>query len=371
MKKLILLVTIVAALILVGFGYNNYVNAKKETLPESESMQVGNYKMEVNPGIELLTVVQYLSNYTKMGYMANQDFKYREEVEDYFRKYESNPAVLYYNEIYRYDFKTELPVKAMLLMNSNFTRKADYKKEFSEFKERSEKLDLDKFYQLLKEFYLETDFQSFFDAHREFYKKEIELNSQLIPSDLIENIEERFDKKQKSYTIILAPLYSGVGYGYASRDKDGLNCYSILSVTKNIGENKQYFSFGDDDTFVSFLTHEWLHSFVELEAEEVKTYIEKSEPLFKEINGTMSKQNYPVWETALEEMFVRAITIDVMSNYFPKNTDWELYNQTHNGFIYVKDIYQMLQEYKKNPQNYDSYQEYIPYMIEKLIKLYS
>ena len=161
----------------------------------------------VDPRIELLAVVQYLSGYgERFGLITRYDMPYKHDVMGYFALFKEHPAVKLFARMSADNFNFDAPPAAMLHLSeppdlsleAPFT---DYLKKRAGGEER-----LEEFVKSLRDFARETQFMAFFEAHKgTFLQTVFDAHEKLRDIDYIGTLENYFGMKQHSYNIILVP----------------------------------------------------------------------------------------------------------------------------------------------------------------------
>lgn len=120
MKKRYYFVLIVALSIVLIISFQYY--KEKRILQKPISTNINEMKIEVLPKMELLSIIQYLSQYqADFSLMTQVYFQYKKDVEIYFREFEEHPVVAFFEELYKKGFSFDKPPSIMLCMNNDFS----------------------------------------------------------------------------------------------------------------------------------------------------------------------------------------------------------------------------------------------------------
>ncbi|HVP35386.1 MAG TPA: DUF4932 domain-containing protein, partial [Terriglobales bacterium] len=329
---------------------------EKKQIESSHSLNI-----TVDPRIELLAVVQFLSGYgERTGRITRFDFPYKDDVSEYFSAYKNHPAVKLFEEMSISGFSLDAPPDAMLHLSNPpelalqvpFTR---YLKRRAGGEEKLERL-----VQELRDFAQKTNFMSFFESHRGTYSKIVsDTYGKMQGVDFISTLENYYGMKQLCYNIILDPLFHPGGYGpridpegNSSPVSDFFKSLEYLIFNKWSGKSYEIYnicgpsdvengipSFGTQDGFRQLAWHEFGHSFVNPLTESLKNRIKISEysSLFEPIKERMGSEDYGNWETCVNEHIVRAITVRLTFIYFGNQAgEDELRDQKSRGFVYIE-----------------------------------
>ena len=343
----------------------------------------------VDPRIELLAVVQFLSGYgERTGLISRYDFPYKADVSEYFSSYKNHPAVKLFAEMSLSGFSFDAPPDAMLHLSNppeltllvSFTR---YLKRRAGGEEK-----LEKFIQELRDFAQKTNFTSFFEAHKGTYSKLVsDTYGRMQGVDFIATLENYYGMKQLSYNIILAPLFHPGGFGprvdpegssgpvlnfikslqYLIFNKWSGKSYEIYNICGPTSVENGIPSFGTQESFRQLAWHEFGHSFVNPLSESFKNRIKISEysSLFKPIREKMEKEGYSNWETCVNEHIVRAVTARLTFIHFGKLAgEDELRDQKSWGFIYIESLCKKLEEYEIRRDKYPALADFFPELLD-------
>lgn len=343
----------------------------------------------VDPRIELLAVVQFLSGYgERTGLITRYDFPYKADVSEYFSTYKNHPAVKLFEEMSISGFSFDAPPQAVLHLSNPpelalqvpFTR---YLKRRARGEEK-----LEKFIQELRDFAQKTNFTSFFEAHKGTYSKLVsDTYSKMQGVDFIRTLENYYGMKQKSYNIILAPLFHPGGFGpridpegssgpvlnfikslqYLIFNRWSGKSYEVYNICGPISVENGIPSFGTQEGFRQLAWHEFGHSFVNPLSESLKNRIKISEysSLFTPIREKMEKEGYSNWETCVNEHIVRAVTARLTFIHFGKQAgEDELRDQKSRRFVYIEPLCKKLEEYEIRRDKYPALADFFPELLD-------
>lgn len=320
-------------------------------------------KVSVDPRLELLAVVQYLSGYReKFGLLNKFQFSYWEKIKEKFTPYKNHQAVQFFARLTDYGFTYDAPPLFVLHLSSPPELKIEH--PFStEVKVRAggEK-NLKKFTSLLRDFARRTNFMAFFQAQQDYFARLTEpVRSTLAKLRLVETLEEYFGQQQSSYNIILAPLFWG-NYGPHLKADQGYDIYNIVSPIR-LKQGLPYF--GDGVYFQSLAWHEFSHSFVNPLAEKYQDELKKYAVLYPPIEKKMKAQAYTSWLIAVNEHVVRAVTSRLAARlYSPQLGEQALKAEERKGFIYIQPLYEKLEFYETHRDQYPSFADFYPELLK-------
>ncbi|NHZ86903.1 MAG: DUF4932 domain-containing protein [Planctomycetia bacterium] len=335
--------------------------------------------VNIDPRLELLSVVQIISNYNERYFlMTNFDFKYKQDILEYFSKYKDHKAVKLFDKMshlpYGY-FNAHRPPELMVHLSNppelniqypiptEIVKSSDLKNIifFSSNMKR-----LNAFIDALRDFCVETGFMDFYNDHKEFYNTvSSDAKNELSRFD-INKMEEYFGISQNGYNIILVPLFHGGGF--AARILGDNGKYDIYSIIGPVGVSEGVPYFGDNKSLTELCSHEFNHSFINMDD---NYYLFKPyRSLYKPIKQRMKSNAYPNWKYCVEEHIDRAVVIRLLSKEFGDEVaDEKIKYEFDRGFIYVEGITNKLKEYESQRDIYPSIVDFYP-EIAKIFKDY-
>ena len=163
-QVVIALVSIIIMLPGIAFG-----NTGGETVP-LETQFDNSINITVDPRIELLSVVQYLSDYK--GYQGMQmitsfSFTYKNDVIAYFEPYKDHEAVKLFKEMSSNGFWYGQPPHSMLYLSAPPELRVLTPVDAFNVERAGGQEKLEEFFGQLRSFAVETDFMNFYNSQRE------------------------------------------------------------------------------------------------------------------------------------------------------------------------------------------------------------
>jgi hypothetical protein len=327
--------------------------------------QVGKLNISIDPRMELLSVIQILSEYQNIVRTS----EYSKDILSYFGSFAGSKAVRKTNELLENQkFSFDAPVALML----HFSQVPELKQKtpYSDYllKRGGGKENLDFYISDIQNFALETNFIRYWKSKQEFYKKIIDLTiSELGNQDLVKTLEDYFLETQNSYNIIISPSFNG-GYGPSLPGINGkLDIYSCISTTSN----KDGIPFLSKDVLSYYVLHEFGHSFVNPESSKYPERIQANSKLFGPIMSDMSKMAYGSWNICVNEHILRATHIRMKYQINDQVNISNLINQEKaNRFIYIEPLVKKLLTYENQRDlKKITFAEFYPKLIDVLDSL--
>lgn len=364
-KRIICIVTIFSMIMISGCTDTNKEN-EKDLSTEIISKEHNGINISVDPRIELIGIVMYLSDNARndLGYINDDEsMEYIKNVDNHFLKFKNHEAVQKYTSIMDYGYAYDAPPHSMLYLNNppNIKNSLDkYKKDLEAIYLRAGgKEEFDGFIEDLSSFATESNFSEFYNDNIDYYNKIIDDTINRVGDlNFIDEIESYYGESNDSYNIILNSLVKGGNFG-PSVDK---NLYSIVGVL-DMKNGMPIFEDGYNFKYIS--RHEFSHSFVNLLTSKNIEEVNKYKNLMNPIADKMSSMAYTTWETCVNEHIVRAVVIRITEIVEGEESAQQLLNwEKECGFIYIEQIIEVLKEYENNRDKYKSFEEIYPQIIE-------
>ena len=328
-------------------------------------------EISVQPQIELLAVMQYLSNYDDVfGLITKFDLSYKRDIDAYFSAFKGHEAISFLNEYVEIGYSFDLPPTDAMMMNQDFSLDKTAYSAAEFLREQRTTLDINELIGMMKSFYIDTDFASFFLAHIDYYQAIIDNTAAVFPDwDMTGTMELFYGKTMSSYNLVLSSLYHPGGFGPGIERESGLAVYSIqgpLDVVDGLPV------FGSAESFTRLALHEFGHSFIPIAGttdggEAIWNALDESEYLMEPIRERMEKSAYPQWPTACEELVLRAAVIRMVENDSLSTVEEFIQNEYDDGFIYIQAAYDSLQKYIEDRETYPVFDSYIPVLIQDVM----
>ncbi len=346
----------------------NEPETKETHLPEPVARIHNGITVKIDPAIELLSIVQYLSGYDDaLGLLTDLEFQYKDEIDAYFSGYSGHAAVAFVNDNMEKGFAFNVPPGILFYMGEDFSfDKQGYEESYLA---KQADIDVEYYIEALRSFYDATDFKTFFESHLNYYNTLIDNTIKAMPKwNMIEVMEAFYGRKMGSYNLVLVSLFHSGGYGANTPGTENPNIYSILGSLEASGETV---SFGSTDIFSRLVLHEFGHSFIRIsEAEkeypQITQALKESASLMEPIEEQMKSSAYPTWDYACEELVLRAAVIRQLFDNQGFNTLSLLEYERKEGFIYIYTVYNGLDEYIENRSNYPDFNDFIPTLLQDL-----
>ena len=315
---------------------------------------IGKLNIFVDERIELLSVVQYLSNYGEQYpfLVTIEENLYTRKVDEYFKYIKKDDVISKFEELSNNGFDFHVPIKFMLHLNENLNIRIPFDNEILE--RGSGIVELESFIRLLKSVSNSCDFNKFFIRNQMFYNELVNKFINIIGNfDYIKILEEYFGDTKKSYSVIIVPLFSQGNFGINVKANDNEeNIYAILAgfhiedmLTKEL--------------IINLLWHEFSHSFVNQLADVFEEEVLNLDIYFKSMEKYIVKTPYNELKYFLGELIVRAVTIRLISRNISEDLANEFIKKDKEfGFIHIEELSNKLKEYDENRDKYRDFKSF-------------
>lgn len=324
-----------------------------------------NINITVDPRVELVAIVQYLSQYDQL--MTEAEFSYRSDVDKYFYQYRNHEAVTMYDKMTKTGFIFSTPAAFALGLTDSLYIDDSVKLADHVVYGGGGKEQLKQFAAALRKFSRDSNFANFFNAHEDYYRENLlQVATTLGETDYITELQDYFGFEYQSFTVIPVPLYGGGGGFGPNVEREGrVEAYCILipfdDETK--GDVPLY---GNKDVLKLLLRHEFSHSYVNRITNMYLDEVMKYEHLLAPIKEEMENLNYGTWVTCLNEHIVRAVTVRLAYADSPREGSKALDRELSEDFIYTKVLAEALKEYEDNRNTYPDFISFYPKLLEAL-----
>lgn len=360
MKKLIYArISLFLVLIVIFSTYNNHQIKKTKYITTKKIINNdGLVNISIDPKVELLIVVQYLSNDKTIVNTSNDKAvsDYIRDIDNYFYHFKDDTVVKLYKEMNAKDFSYDTPLT--LLLYTDDTLKLDENMKLPERTlnytgGRDRAL---RFLKSLSEFNIKSNFNIFFNKHIEFYNKIVaETRNKLNKTNCIDKLINYYGYEQKSYNIIIDTLSNG-GYGIEKfNKKGGKDLYALIGLNS------------DEIDFTNIVIHEFGHSYIDSLTDQYIENVNKFDYLFDNVTDKIDMETYGEWNVYVNELLVRSVTYKLINEIYGNDIKNQYINHDkEQGFIYLTNLYNKLTYYENNRDQYKTFDNFYMDLINTL-----
>jgi hypothetical protein len=234
----------------------------------------------------------------------------------------------------------------------------------SNLKGKWDMADADKFVGLLNRFYHVSHFEDFFRAHQLLYSEATSQFNHSVASFDQDWYRNYYGDHGIDYRLVIGLANGGANYGPSVHPIGQKKLvYAVMgSWTFNEAGMPSY----PKETYLSYLIHEFNHSFIDHILEDDADLEEKLKPsaeiLLNAKRSEMKLEGYEDWHSLVNESLVRASVIRYMIDH--KNPDADIQEeiniQAGKGFVWTKDLVDLLGEYESSRTLYPTFKSFYP-----------
>lgn len=317
--------------------------------------------VSVDPRVELISIVFRLTG--KREYNKGEVKSYVRDVENNFGHLRDHPAVKYAEQLINTrGIAYNAPMNLALYINSEL--EFNEKIPFSDIDNRWRKDEVINFIKKLRQFSEESNFNNFYSAHTYLYKE--------IETDAKNLIQSKFNvewfasflgvQPNNRFKVILCLLNGRFNYGAKIKADEVNEFYCFKGIQPSIFG--RYFG----DATLGTLAHEFLHSYINPFIDLHSTQLEESgKCIFSHVQDKLKSSAYGSWQI----MFYESLTIAVDLHYRRDNglSNWlsrylKIKHNERAGFIFISELYNFIDEYRKNRDQYPTFELFMPKIVE-------
>lgn len=336
-------------------------------LPGPTSKEYNSIHYTVSPKIELISIVQTISDYpTVFGFLMQKDSShYKSEVLRHFGQFKNHPLVKAFNTISMQPRKMNFsaPSNLMLYADECLNLRTDLKLDEFVLSRAGGKDSLILFLDLLKDFAIKSSFNDFYKDHSGYYSRMISNTiAQLDSIDHVKELESFYGMKQKSYGIVLVSLYGRVGYGnsivYANGEREIFNTMGPQTLKDGIP------FFGDNLYLKNFTRHEFSHPFVNPLTEQYWDFIKGYAGRYDSIPRAAKQNMCGDWQECINEFTIRSVVVHLASLESPELGSQVYEREKSRGVSLLDPLLTALQAYANNRSRYPTFASFYPTILE-------
>ncbi len=336
--------------------------------------------LEIDPRVELIQIIYFIANPTwyqerVSPYLVGAspyNYPYMRDVSEYFGNYTNATAVrmvpMMVEEGVAYD---AIPEFALHLNPINFSKAMNWS-DMLKYRPWLNVTLLDEFAGAVARFANETDFWKFYNEHRTFYNETLrqfeEGNGETILN--VTRFEESFfGENASSWTIVPLTLISRHGFGIPMNRNGGKYVYAFLGFNYvRDGVPVVHIS----NTGITFLVHEFAHSFVNPAVDKYYSLFQPYESLYDPVREKLSMMAYTNFRIMLYETFVRAVEAYYLSVTGSGEEAKRKLGMYSVSFYFIKEIYNAyVNDYMKHRDVYRNYTDFMPKLAKVVGEVYN
>lgn len=318
--------------------------------------------------IELFNVILYLSEFRGFGGntpLTRLSFPYLDDVEARFGAFRGHPVVRQYETMAEHGFWLTHPPSAMLHLTQ--PPRLTERIPINDFTVRMAggRAPLDAFLAEARRFAAETEFMDWFDGRAPFHERIASRYRDRMEWDYVQDLVDYYGDRRERYTLILAPLSHGGGFGPRVMRPDGrYDAYAVIGPRAAEGER---LDFGSGQSMRYLFWHEFSHSHVnhltDLNLDGLMAPVTVLEGHLRE-----QVEAYVPWEVHVSdwvsEHVVRAVTTRLTYRKVgPADGEAALRREVQR-FPYVGEVCERLLDYEEDRARYPTLETFYPRLVE-------
>jgi hypothetical protein len=347
------------ALIMVfSIGLPSTVGAIDNPLPKKRP-NVAAIKIEVDPRVELIGIVFRLAG----NYEFNQGRirSYVRDIERQFGDFDDHPAVKLAARLRSTRrMSCDGPMSLAVYIDRDFRPRKTFEQWPWGLDGRWKKQETAEFLEQLRQFAAETKFNEFYKAHTSLYETGIRsCQAVMAQYDLRTWLVEFFGVEEMGDMRLLLGFLNGPS-NYGPRLSAGKihEKYAIIGMPLPDVDGMPVFS----SRKLEIVAHEFCHSFANPVVEKYMAQLQPAgEKLYAAKASAMKRIGYQNWQSLMYESAVRACVASYIRNSFePEYLQHYLDKEAGNGFVWTKELSNLLRTYEANRDKYPTFESFFP-----------
>ncbi len=321
-------------------------------------------KPAVDLKVELLSIVFRLAG--NKEYNSDKNTFYIERIHSHFDRFKNHELIKYALQIRESDgIGYDAVMSYAVNIDSLSTIEPIIPFSQSTPDKRWSKAVLTKFTSLLKQFYIDADCETFFRSNADYYTAAESQFYSLFKKLDVEWFQKYYGKSpNENFKIIIGLGNGGNNFGpHLDLPDKSRNVYAIIGSSTFDAAGTPIF---ETDYYLPTLIHEFNHSFVNYLIEKYKEPLSHSaQIIFDKEKVKMKRQAYGSWETMINEATVRASVLRYLMRHEndTMKVDAELKTQLANGFVWMKELVELLGQYENKRNIYPTLESFMPEIV--------
>ena len=349
-------------MLIYSIGLPSSVGAIENPQPKNRP-NVAAVKIEVDPRVELIGIVFRLAG----NYEFNQGRirSYVRDIERQFGDFDNHPAV---KLAVRLRSTRRMSCDGPMSLAVHIDRDYRPRKTFEQWPwgldGRWKKQETREFLELLRQFAAETKFDEFYKAHSALYERGIRsCQAVMAQYDLQTWLGEFFGVEEMGdLRLVLGFLNGPSNYGPRFTAGKTREKYAIIGMPLPDADGNPVFR----PRKLATTAHEFCHSFTN---PVVEKYMEQLQPAGEKLYAAkapaMKRIGYQNWQSLMYESAVRACVACYIRNSFePEYLQNYLDEDAGNGFVWTKELSDLLRTYEANRDKYPTFESFFPEIVD-------
>lgn len=343
----------------LGFSFSNA--AEHAPLSSTFSRSQPGVVIKVDKREELFCILFRLAGASE--YQDALPTQYVREVDVHFRPFQDHPAVKATQVLYQTKkIQFDAPQNLLVYLDEQFMLRQKLSPLPLGMQNRWEGIDIDDYLEKIRDFVRVSHANDFFAAHSAYYRKVEERFHDAIPkiNQIVAWFDPFFGVKSNASNIIIPGLLTGESsYGIkATLENKQVENYQVLQLTHL---DQQDLPNLDLKKFELLIVHELGHSYINPKLERYRTLFQPHfESIIKLVRKPMKRQGYNAISLINESVVRAATALYVKEIKGEKAFEEEAHKEAYRSYLWVKDLAILLEKYKKEQNQYPSFDAFIP-----------
>ena len=318
----------------------------------------------VDRRVELLSIVFRLAD--SREYTSTDNVTYVQDIHDHFDKFKDHPLISYIKKIRESNSIGYDAVMSMAIHLKQIPSLDPIIPFNSDVPDKRWGVEVaTKFVTLLKQFYQDADCSGFFESNSNRYSIAEKQFYELFKKLDTDWYYEYYGKlPNESFNVIIGLGNGGNNFGPSINLSDGSRkVYAIIGARSFDATGKPTFP---SEEYLPTLIHEFNHSFVNYLTEMYKVSLSHAgEIIYENESVKMKRQAYGEWKTMMSESMVRASVIGYLIRHAADTLaiDKELKQQLANGFVWMKELVDILGQFEVQRKEYPTLESFMPKIV--------
>ena len=321
--------------------------------------------IEVDPRVELIGIVFRLAGNPE--YSDSSLRPYTGAIERHFGGFGSHPVVKMAVQLRNTRLMSaDGPMSLAVHIDSNYRLRNTGERWPSTLDTRWKKQETEEFVEKLRQFAAETKFDEFFASQAPLYNRGIRACKTFMAQapDVFKWFDEFFGvTANDELTLVLGFGNGRSNYGPRFQSGQTSEKYAIVAQLADPGGNPAFMlqEFGTT-------VHEFCHSFTNPVVDKYMQQLRPAgEKLFANHSRAMRMRGYQQWDAVIYETAVRACVGSFARNSLePMHADYYFQREISHGFLWTKDLTDLLGKYESNRDKYPTFESFFPEFVRFL-----
>ena len=336
-------------------------------LPEPVTVEHNQVTVGVFPQVELISIVQAIGRYREaLGFlMANDTSDYSSSVMAHFSPFRGHPAVQMFDRLCMQPgmLNFSAPSNIMLLSDESLSLRTDIEPDEFVFRRAGGIDSLKILLGLVRDFAIRTSFNDFFGSHSDFY---LGITGRTVesmgPVNYISELETFYGKSQRSYNIVLVPLYGHVGFGNSLLHSDGEREIFNTMGPRLISEGTPVF--GDEEYLKHMIRHEFSHPFINPLTEKYWDCIRDFSGNYDSVPEAARKSMCGDWQECINEFVIRSVTTHLAYRETADAGTRAYEKETARGVNLLDELLEQIRQYESDRDSFPTFESFYPNILE-------